>query len=384
MAYTVDTAVGGALKHLERVSLHLRKHNQDNAANKIGKLSILIVQAVEEGMAHIPLGGNVIDVVVRAVCMLSITLGTKLQQAVVALMNEVNKGQKEPAAIDSRAVLKLPTSVGPVVQPGNWAQVARSLTPGPSGEASQLLSPVSLTSCSGPKAGENSIGEPATLLPASPEIPEEKAGVIRIHRVLRIHESKPKNMIEHITTRIHEGPLQDIRVESNERTRVVFQHLSDALRFLKSDEGMVSLSGYGRMGSGFRTELAEIVDWNDDLRLMNQPIRERRRLSFARKRLFADGMTHEKWKQDVYAIAGAGNVDFTLVFNAGNATAVFTSTIVARKVLETFNKWKAYRSGYSGVSVTYSSDPCEKELIRLKENHRPSYPRYNQARKVMR
>ena len=55
------------------------------------------------------------------------------------------------------------------------------------------------------------------------------------------------------------------------------------------------------------------------------------------------------------------------------ATAVFTSTIVARKVLEVFNKWKAGRNVYNGVSVTFSSDPCEKELVLVKESIRPPY-----------
>lgn len=56
------------------------------------------------------------------------------------------------------------------------------------------------------------------------------------------------------------------------------------------------------------------------------------------------------------------------------ATAVFTSTGIARKVLEMFSKWKMGRNVYNGVSVTFSSDPCEKELVLVKEiNTRPSY-----------
>lgn len=53
------------------------------------------------------------------------------------------------------------------------------------------------------------------------------------------------------------------------------------------------------------------------------------------------------------------------------ATAVFTSTRVARRVLEAFDKWKSGRTVYNGVSVTYSSDPCEKELVLVKETARP-------------
>lgn len=56
------------------------------------------------------------------------------------------------------------------------------------------------------------------------------------------------------------------------------------------------------------------------------------------------------------------------------ATAVFTSTGIARKVLEMFSKWKMGRNVYNGVSVTFSSDPCEKELVLVKETtSRPSF-----------
>ena len=52
------------------------------------------------------------------------------------------------------------------------------------------------------------------------------------------------------------------------------------------------------------------------------------------------------------------------------ATAVFTNTIVARKVLDMFSRWKMARTPYHGVSVTFSSDPCEKELVLVKETTR--------------
>lgn len=57
------------------------------------------------------------------------------------------------------------------------------------------------------------------------------------------------------------------------------------------------------------------------------------------------------------------------------ATAVFTSTVVARRVLEVFEDWKNGRNVYSGVSVTYSSDPCEKELVLVRETNRPGMAR---------
>jgi len=65
------------------------------------------------------------------------------------------------------------------------------------------------------------------------------------------------------------------------------------------------------------------------------------------------------------------------------ATAVFSSTIVARKVLDTVNRWKDNRREYLGVSVGYSSDTCEKELILLRENSQPYYHRHAQPKRFM-
>ncbi|KAL4921063.1 hypothetical protein BDW62DRAFT_198509 [Aspergillus aurantiobrunneus] len=389
MEYTVHEALKEALRHLERIASHLREHDQLSDANTIGKLSVLIVEAVEEGVAHFRAGEDIISVVNTNSGRVAQTNDSAAhdiqQQAVVALMNEVKKEQIESLNSENRALQKLPAPIEPAVQPGSWAQVAGTVTtPGPSRQVAHLLSPISMTSGSGSRADQSSndrrqsSGERPALPAASPDLPEAKAGIIHIHgRVC-------KDFYQYITTRIHEGALQEIRCESNVRTRVVFQNLSDAIAFFRSDQEMERTLGFGRIGVGYRVELTEVVDWNDDLRLMSQPIRERRRLSFARKKLFFENMTAEKWKRDVQALAGLENIVSLWVYNSGNATAVFTSTIVARKVLETFNKWKEYRNGYLGVSVTYSSDPCEKEVRLLSDNNRPNHPKYNHARRGMR
>ncbi|KKK24166.1 hypothetical protein P175DRAFT_0554329 [Aspergillus ochraceoroseus IBT 24754] len=414
MAYTMDAAMADALGHLNRISSHLRKHDQHQAANEIGKLSIMIVEAFSEGIEQIPPSHFVFDDIVKAPTPLSITLEIETRtkreqqvdqdqhiiphqavsrdviqkQAVMALMNEVEKDKRETANIMSGELQRIPAANASTRPPGSWAQVASSysgLQAPPPSEATQFMSPLSMTSCSASKKSQNSDddgGESATepgmplTSPGLPEIPEEKAGIIRIYGRIS------KDVVQFVTTRIHEGPLQDIRIETNERTRVIFQHASHALAFLKSNQEMEALLGFGRFGCGYHVELAEIVDWNEDHRRMNQPIRERRRLSFARKRLFADNMSPEKWKHDIRALAGPGNIDFLWVFNSGNATAVFTSTIVARKVLEVFNRWKEGRNVYSGVSVTFSSDPCEKELVLVKETNRPNIAKHLARRAI--
>ncbi|KAA8647305.1 hypothetical protein EYZ11_009800 [Aspergillus tanneri] len=398
VVYSVDGAMAEALNHLNRIACHFRKHEQHKAANELGKLSVMIVNAFSEGADQLSASDYAFDDVQDENCpgtmnSQSSIHSTLQKQAVADLMNQVEKVQKEKTSGQISALRKISRD-GQAPHPGSWAQIAGTVASSASGlqvycpETAQYMSPVSLTSASVSRQSQNSDDGSDPQLPDPPvvalsstivsEIPEAKAGVIRIYGRIS------KDVIQFITTRIHEGPLQDVRLETNGRTRVTFQHASQALAFLKSNQEMEQMLGFGRFGCGYHVELAEIIDWNEDLRRMNQPIRERRRLSFARKRLFAENMSPEKWKQDIRTLAGPGNIDFLWVFNSGNATAVFTSTSVARKVLEVFNRWKDGRNVYSGVSVTYSSDPCEKELVLVRDMSRPSMNNKNFMKRSMR
>ncbi|PLB34348.1 uncharacterized protein BDW47DRAFT_120472 [Aspergillus candidus] len=396
VANSIDAAMAEALANLDHVTNHLRKHGQHKAANEIGKLGIMVVTVFSEAVENIPATEFNLDHPVNiSLQPLGVRHGPDLprqsgnspgvigdraivhnslqKQAVAALMSEVereNKGNTDDLRVPSQEGV---IHNGQLPQTGSWAQVAGSLSgaAAPRRETAQYMSPMSMVSKqshnNSDDEGDTQAQAFAALAPPSnvlPEIPEAKAGVIRVYGRIS------KDIIQFITTRIHEGPLQEIRLETNGRTRVTFQHASQALAFLKSNQEMEQMLGFGRFGCGYHVELAEIIDWNEDHRRMNQPVRERRRLSFARKRLFADNMSPEKWKQDIRAVAGPGNIDFLWVFNSGNATAVFTNTIVARKVLDMFSRWKMARTPYHGVSVTFSSDPCEKELVLVKETTR--------------
>lgn len=149
--------------------------------------------------------------------------------------------------------------------------------------------------------------------PMSQEVPmEPKAGV------LRIRGATQNGFIQHVTRRIHEGPLYEIHIESNNSARLTFMHFAHALKFLEAHEAMVRLCGYGRLGRGYDVELAEVADWNEDHLRMKEPYRERRRLTFARKELFNNRWTADMWMQDLRAIAGVSNIDTMWVFNNGN------------------------------------------------------------------
>ncbi|OJJ72799.1 hypothetical protein ASPBRDRAFT_124420 [Aspergillus brasiliensis CBS 101740] len=382
--YSIDGAMAEALGHLNLISCHFREHGQHQIANEIGKLSIMIVNKFSEGVEHISPEEYALapeqESANQEPANNQLSSHNDIQKPIgSAFLSDTEKENNGYVDAGCRSARKVPE--GRHLHSGSWAQVAGSISTGRSHapDEVQCMSPMSLALGSVSKPSQSSDddteerepGNAGVTLPASvsPDIPEAKAGVIRVYGKIT------RDFIQYITTRIHEGPLQDIRVETNGRTKVTFQHAAQALAFLNSNQDMERMLGYGRLGEGYRVELAEIIDWNEDHRRMNQPIRERRRLSFARKRLFAEGMSPDKWKQDIRALAGPGNIDFLWVFNSGNATAVFTSTVVARRVLEVFEDWKNGRNVYSGVSVTYSSDPCEKELVLVRETNRPGMAR---------
>ncbi|OJJ51298.1 hypothetical protein ASPZODRAFT_56064 [Penicilliopsis zonata CBS 506.65] len=216
---------------------------------------------------------------------------------------------------------------------------------------------------------------PATACFASTVLPEvyvePKAGMIRIIGPV------VRDLLKHITRRIHEGPLLEIRQESRESVLVTFLHATHAMAFLHSSDEMEKTCGSSRIGHGYKIEMVETADWKEEHLRMNQPLRERRRLSFARKKMFSEGMNPTRWEHDIHRLVGSMNIDFLFVFNSGNATVVFNSTAAARVVHDAFQRWKDVPGAYHGVLVSYSSDPCEKELILVREAPRLSYNRYN-------
>ncbi|OXV10948.1 hypothetical protein Egran_01291 [Elaphomyces granulatus] len=184
-----------------------------------------------------------------------------------------------------------------------------------------------------------------------------KAGVVHVYG----SGKATVNSVHFITSHIHEGPLREVRIEHDFQAKIVFQHLAQALQFMRR----VRTTGTSCFGNGYTLKLGEPLEWDEDLCRMNHPIKERRRLTFVRRKMFSGRLSAKKWRRDVAAIVGAENIDFMHVFNSGNAaTAVFRSTDTARKALQVFQQRKhAIHNIYQGVEVTFSSDPCEKELI---------------------
>jgi hypothetical protein len=190
------------------------------------------------------------------------------------------------------------------------------------------------------------------------------------------------NFVHFLTSRIHEGPLYEIKIISAVKATVTFQFWMHAQAFMDRNHDSLIATGHSCFGGAYKLTLLEPFIWHANLHQMNHPARERRRLTFARSKLFGASLSPVKWEREVKAIAGTGNVDFVWVFNSGNgkhafphlfsdilltvtcpATAVFRSTAIARRVRGVFLEWKTSRPVYRNVEVTFSTDPCEKELI---------------------
>ncbi|KAL4955871.1 hypothetical protein BDW69DRAFT_159825 [Aspergillus filifer] len=228
----------------------------------------------------------------------------------VAPVNQVLREQR-PSLITGRySAQTVPGSSQTTSEPQSYARAIGSATPTSSREGAQFPSPLSLSPNQNRNVKEVALCSPSSN--ATEDVQEGKAGTIRVHGKINRAD------ISQLTINIHEGPLFEVRVETDNRARIVFQNLSNALDFIKSDSETMKSVGHGRFGPGYRAELIEVVEWDLPLRAMCQPVRERRRLSFARKGLFAGSMSPHKWRQDMRHVAGPGNIDFLWVFNSGN------------------------------------------------------------------
>ncbi|CRG90203.1 hypothetical protein PISL3812_07246 [Talaromyces islandicus] len=186
-----------------------------------------------------------------------------------------------------------------------------------------------------------------------------KAGVVTIEGPVK---NTPR-FLSYVAVRIHEGPVYDLSIVGDCKAIVVFQYALHAQIFVDRNTESQATRGESIFGGGdWTVKLEPPMNWTDTLKRMGHPHRERRRLTFVRSKLFADQASYHKWIREVEDVAGVGNVDFVWAFNTGNATAVFFSVAVARKVMQTFSNWRHNRGCYEDLAVTYSTDPCEKDL----------------------
>jgi hypothetical protein len=209
-----------------------------------------------------------------------------------------------------------------------------------------------------------------------------------------------KRPLSSLTECIDQGPLLSMaHSERDNAVCIIFMHAHHAQSFLQASGSTAGRTGHRSLGSEVEVLEGQPYPNDDAIQRMESPWNERRRLTFARQKLFAEGTTEEQFKKDIFAIVGEQNVELVWLFNSGNgkqwpspvpklceqrwptrlnifgqlmpagpsltritATVVFSATAIARMVRDEFRR-KARQAGpYRDVQVTFSHDPCERPL----------------------
>ncbi|KAJ4520097.1 hypothetical protein HRR83_002060 [Exophiala dermatitidis] len=166
-----------------------------------------------------------------------------------------------------------------------------------------------------------------------------------------------------VSERITTGAIFSMAfVEEYGAVCVIFQFAHAAVLFFEENARIVRDSGASLFGPGVSVKYGEPYPETADIRRMAAPANERRRLTFARSQLFTNGMNEERFKNDLIEMVGRQNVELVWLFNTGNATAVFSSTVIARIVREEFLRRSKAKGPYHDVGVGFSHDPCERPM----------------------
>lgn len=129
---------------------------------------------------------------------------------------------------------------------------------------------------------------------------------------------------------ITQGPLYSIAYSPNDHAVcVIFQYPDHARQFLDASQYKTDIRGYGLLGPGYEILPGQGYSNEAELKRMEFPRNERRRLTFVRSALFCDGLTEEKFKKDIYNMVGEEHVDLVWLFNIGNGKETHLSGALA-------------------------------------------------------
>nr|KMM70046.1 hypothetical protein CPAG_06358 [Coccidioides posadasii RMSCC 3488] len=156
-------------------------------------------------------------------------------------------------------------------------------------------------------------------------------------------------------------PILDVAEEK--AAMLTISEISSRGSFLGQERSKRARTGSGLFGGSYKIVSAAEFAWDKEIRKMEAKPRERRRLTFARGGLLGGNLTVKKILNDMGQLVGAEAIEFVWAFNTGNVTAVFKSVATARTVRDHFLDLAIHKSNpYYDVQVTFSTDPCEKQL----------------------
>jgi len=133
------------------------------------------------------------------------------------------------------------------------------------------------------------------------------------------HWDVSKRPLSSLTEYIDQGPLLSMAYsERDKAVCIIFMHAHHARSFLQASASCVGKYGQSIFGGDVEVLEGQPYPNDDAIQRMENPWNERRRLTFARQKLFADGTTEEQFKKDIFAIVGEHNVELVWLFNSGN------------------------------------------------------------------
>ncbi|KAI1912981.1 hypothetical protein LOZ65_005880 [Ophidiomyces ophidiicola] len=343
MAQRIDDAMVDVITKMNGITEHLRVHNFVDSANKIAR------------NVH-----EVISIFTDAVVKLS------EDQMVICDGRKIASNTKPPEPRNTEQVPK---------QNGHnmvlYSDVARQ-TPGPTVVQGPIRAAHGVGTRQTPAVtyrAPNTLGLTATIpSQINPVVPvghppvressEEKGAILTLSGAFGPHS------LNFLTSKIRDGPLYSIEINYVQGfAEITFQKAAHALAFLEQERIKRARTGSGMFGAGFKIICASEVAWDDAFRKMEDKPRERRRLTLARAGLLGGNLSVKKILNDMGQIVGADAVEFIWAFNAGNVTAVFKSVATARAVRDHIMVMASHEdNAYFEVQVTFSTDPCERQL----------------------
>ena len=118
---------------------------------------------------------------------------------------------------------------------------------------------------------------------------------------------------------ITQGPLYSVAYSSKDHgVCVIFHNPDHARAFLDASTQAKRKDGYGLLGSFYEVFPGHGYSNTEELKRMEFPKNERRRLTFVRSALFTEGMTEARFTTDLYRMVGEEHVELVWLFNSGN------------------------------------------------------------------
>lgn len=178
-----------------------------------------------------------------------------------------------------------------------------------------------------------------------------------------------------ITAQVDTGPLVSVSMSKDPggglKANILFVHGSHAIDFVANNQYSLSAHGESLYGPGVKVAMGPGYGGpQSDFRGMTIPLNQAGRSDagahFQRRRITFSGnglqITEGKLRSVFTKTIGldAADIEAIIVFNPGNATAIFASVFAARKVKD---QMCSKRNGeWKHCKIMYSSDPCEKHL----------------------